>query len=166
MSEELNYQEAEWELLATVPQTVAAALMVAHSGGLMRETMAMMEAVDLAREQFFDSSLVHTVLDRIQRGDTDANDGDNDDAPAHGMEYEAVAQSRQAAVLLQRAPDREADAYRRFVHFFADQIAGATKEGGFLGFGGKRVSAKEEEIIAAVDAALREEKGAIDDRNS
>lgn len=165
MPEGLNYQEDEWDLLAALPQSVAAALMVAHSGGLMRETMAMMEAVDLAREKFSDSSLVQTVLAGIQRGETDPDDGDGDAAAPPGMEYDAVAQSRQAAILLQRAPAREAEAYRQFVYFFADRIAGSTKEGGFLGFGGKRISAKEEEIISAVDTALREQRGEPNDRD-
>jgi hypothetical protein len=157
MAEALDYSEDEWKLLITVPQTVAGAVMVAHSGGLMRETLAMLEAFDLARQQFSGSRLVETVLDGVQRGDTTVEEGsphDPPNAPPHSMEEDALAESRQAAELLRRAPEDEAEAYRQFVHFLANHVAGAAKEGGFFGIGGKRFSTEEMNIIAAVDAAL------------
>jgi hypothetical protein len=154
MAETLDYSEDEWKLLITVPQTVAGAVMVAHSGGLIRETLAMLEAFDMARQQFSGSRLVQTVLDSVRRGDTTIEE-DSPNAAPHSMEEDALAESRQAAVLLQKAPADEAEAYRQFVHFLAHHVAGAAKEGGFFGIGGKRFSAEEMNIIAAIDAALR-----------
>jgi hypothetical protein len=155
---ELNYSDEEWTLLARVPETVTAALMVAHSGGIMRESLALLEALDLARQRFSGSDLVQTVLDGIQRGDAPGGE-EGMDTPVQpqppSMESDALALSRRAAALLQKAPGEEAAAYRQFIHFLAEHVAGAAKEGGVFGIGGKRFSDQEMRIIADVDTALR-----------
>jgi threonine dehydrogenase-like Zn-dependent dehydrogenase len=55
-------------------------------------------------------------------------------------------------VALKATPD-EADAYRRMLIAVAEDAANAAKEGGFLGFGGVRVSEKERAFIDEVSKA-------------
>ena len=52
-----------------------------------------------------------------------------------------------------KATQAEADAYRRMVVDSADKAAQASREGGFLGFGGVRVSDKEKTFLAEVTKA-------------
>ncbi len=52
-----------------------------------------------------------------------------------------------------KASPAEAQAYKQMLLGVAQQAADASKEGGFLGFGGVRVSDKEKTFIAEVKAA-------------
>lgn len=68
----------------------------------------------------------------------------------------AVLQRVTSAVELvaAKASAAEADAYRRMLVTVAEKAAEASKEGGFLGFGGVRVSDKEQAFIAEVKRAV------------
>ena len=46
------------------------------------------------------------------------------------------------------------DAYKSFVREVADAAARSHKKAGFLGIGGKEVSAEEQEALDQIDAAL------------
>jgi hypothetical protein len=48
----------------------------------------------------------------------------------------------------------EVGAYRGWILGIADKVANAAEEGGFLGFGGVRVSEEEQKMIAAITSAL------------
>lgn len=66
-----------------------------------------------------------------------------------------LARAKQATDLVARkASPAEADAYRRMLVDVAQKAAEASKEGGFLGFGGVRVSAKEQSFIDEVKKAV------------
>ena len=57
------------------------------------------------------------------------------------------------ALVAAKATPAEAQAYKAMLVSVAEQAANASKEGGFLGFGGVRVSDKEQAFIAEVRAA-------------
>jgi hypothetical protein len=67
----------------------------------------------------------------------------------------AVLERVKSAVTLvaAKASPAEAEAYKQMLLGVAQQAADASKEGGFLGFGGVRVSDKEKAFIAEVKAA-------------
>jgi hypothetical protein len=58
-----------------------------------------------------------------------------------------------ADLAARKASADEADAYRKMLVDVAEKAAGASKEGGFLGFGGVRVSDKENAFISEVKKA-------------
>jgi hypothetical protein len=55
-----------------------------------------------------------------------------------------------------KATPEEATAYRKMLVEIADKTANAASEGGFLGFGGVRVSDKEKAFLAEVSKAASE----------
>jgi hypothetical protein len=57
------------------------------------------------------------------------------------------------ALVASKASSAEAEAYRQMLVGVAERAAEASKEGGFLGFGGVRVSDKEQAFITEVKAA-------------
>ena len=59
-----------------------------------------------------------------------------------------------AAVLANKASPSEAAEYKQWALSIAEKVASAATEGGFLGFGGERVSAAEKALIAEVRTAL------------
>ena len=56
-------------------------------------------------------------------------------------------------LVARKASPAEADAYRKMLADVAEHAANASKEGGFLGFGGVRVSDKESAFISEVKRA-------------
>ena len=60
---------------------------------------------------------------------------------------------RQADLVARKASAGEADAYRKMLADVAEKAADASKEGGFLGFGGVRVSDRERAFISEVKKA-------------
>lgn len=56
-------------------------------------------------------------------------------------------------IVARKSSPAEADAYRRMLADVAEKAAGASTEGGFLGFGGVRVSDKEQAFITEVKRA-------------
>ncbi len=57
------------------------------------------------------------------------------------------------SVVAHKASSTEADAYRKMLVAVAEDAANAAKEGGFLGIGGVRVSAKERAFIDEISKA-------------
>jgi hypothetical protein len=57
-------------------------------------------------------------------------------------------------VLSKKGSSQEVAAYRDFVKGVGTRVSEAAKEGGFLGFGGERVSEGEQTMLSALDRAL------------
>jgi hypothetical protein len=57
------------------------------------------------------------------------------------------------AIVEQQAP-AEVDAYKAWLMAIAVQVANASKEGGFLGFGGTRVSGGEQAALERLSSVL------------
>jgi hypothetical protein len=59
-----------------------------------------------------------------------------------------------AALLAAKASPQEASEYRQWALSVAEKVANAASEGGFLGFGGERVSDAEKQLIAQIRSAF------------
>jgi hypothetical protein len=67
----------------------------------------------------------------------------------------ATEQLREAIEILEsKAMSSDVDAYKRFVMTVAQAVAGAHKEGGFLGIGGKQISDTENQALDEISTAL------------
>jgi hypothetical protein len=67
----------------------------------------------------------------------------------------ASQQLRQAIRILEaKATPAETDSYKKFVMTVAQAAAGAHKEGGFLGIGGKEISDAENQALDEISIAL------------
>jgi hypothetical protein len=62
------------------------------------------------------------------------------------------------AILSGKAEAKEIDAYRRLLYGLAEKVANASREGGFLGFGGKAVSAAEQSFLDDLQNTIQFEK--------
>jgi hypothetical protein len=62
-------------------------------------------------------------------------------------------------VVAHKGTPQEAAGYRDLLETVAESAANAATEGGFLGFGGVRVSAKEQSFLSALAAALDDAAG-------
>jgi hypothetical protein len=66
----------------------------------------------------------------------------------------AIARLAEAARLVATKAPGEADAFRAWISETAASVAEASTEGGFLGFGGEKVSEAERRTLAEIDTAL------------
>jgi hypothetical protein len=58
-----------------------------------------------------------------------------------------------AAIVNAKAPE-QAEAYKQWLRATAQNVAEAATEGGFMGFGGEKVSDAEKKTLADIDAVL------------
>ena len=67
----------------------------------------------------------------------------------------AIEKCQQAVNLLKsKSTEQESTEYKHWAVSVGEKVANAAKEGGFLGFGGERVSQAEREVIERVSDAL------------
>jgi len=107
-----------------------------------------------------DSELLRAILDRDELKASQ----DNLRAAAKSQETsklpewvlaEAAVHCRQAVdILTKKGAHGESETYVKFLTGMANHVAEASTEGSFLGFGGERVSAKQREALAVINAAL------------
>ena len=71
------------------------------------------------------------------------------------IKAKSVEALRQAAVLLDAKAPGEAAAVKAWLRQISQNVADASTEGGFLGFGGVAVSDAEKATLAEIDAALK-----------
>lgn len=170
MSIKDDFNEDEWFVLSSTPAMIGAAMSgAAPSGviGTIKEMTASMRASVQGLSDYPDSELIAALLEKAANWD-EAKDKISD--------YREKAQSRldsaaiksheelQAHVLKECASAAklvdakcsaiEASNYKEWAVKIANKVATAAKEGGFLGFGGERLSAEESELIAKIETAL------------
>jgi hypothetical protein len=149
MTTRSDYTDDEWQLLHELPDAVATLVLMAGSSGplgTIREMEALGRANSRAAARVADVPLIQELarsLPPVHAGPQKPRQGDTLD-----MCREAVA------LLDAKAAPEEAAAYRRWIMAVAEEIAGAAKEGAFLGFGGERVSTWETEVMSEVSQAL------------
>ena len=149
MTTRSDYTDDEWMLLHELPDAVATLVLMAGSSGpigTLREMEALGRANGRAAARFSGAPFIQELarsLPPVHPGPHKKRAGDTLD-----MCREAVA------LLDAKAAPEEAAAYKQWIMAVAEEIAGAAKEGGFLGIGGDRISTWETEVMNEVSAAL------------
>ena len=77
-----------------------------------------------------------------------------DDTSSAEMRVEAIEALSELSSLLERKAPHEARAFKTWLLCIAEKVAEASKEGGFLGIGGVRVSEAEKATLAEISRAL------------
>jgi hypothetical protein len=149
MTRKADFNAEEWTKVVEGPLLAGLRVVAAERGGTIRESIALGKAYAQAREQHGENELLDEIVAQPPAVDRNRiNRGDDIAAVADAGLREA------AAILAEKATPEELEAYRRFTLTVAEAVANAHKEGGFLGIGGKPVSASEQEALDAVAAIL------------
>jgi len=122
--------------------------------GWLPELYAVFDSAQ-ALESEGDSVLIRAVTERMLAREGDSIDLPVD-LPASVPEARAylIAGCLQAVRLVATKSPDETPAFRNWLLQLARKAAAATKEGGFLGFGGKLISAEERTILHELETAL------------
>ena len=167
----MAYTDDELALLATTPQLIGSAVASAGSSGLIgtgKELFATASSVTKGTKTFPSNSLLKQLVPDTAGNRQQAIDQlkkFRDWGLAH-LKQKGVDSAEKvsalaiedckavAALLAAKATPQEAKEYRQWAFSVAENVANSASEGGFLGFGGERVSDPEKQLIAKIRSAL------------
>jgi hypothetical protein len=156
-----SFSAEEWRLLRLAPAMVGSGVGAADPSGLFGALKeAASGAMGLASALRANAGLELFAALAADRSMPDMPDkkalvgeGSREQQIEH-LKTTVLEQVRQAVALVAaKASPTEVDAYRKLLGDVAETAANASTEGGFLGFGGVRVSDKEKAYIAEVRRA-------------
>lgn len=164
MANKTSFTEAEWNALCDAPQLVALAVALSGASGItgtIKETFA--SSLAMAEGMKSEHELIRSIcnkeeIEAAQSGLREAVKGlkaETFAASQQKLATLALDEVRAAIAALEAKAPSDLPIYRSFITALADRVAQAAKEGGFLGFGGERVSAGEKEMLAKLAEALR-----------
>jgi hypothetical protein len=155
MSKEADYTAQEWKTISAAP--VMAGLLVSMSDmsgpvGLAKEAIAVAKGV-AETAAVSSNELIKAVADgiRARGGKPEMPDLPND---LGGARLAMIDGCKQAASLVTQKSPAEAGEYKAWLALLARKTAEASKEGGFLGIGGRQVSEGENSAIKELATAL------------
>ncbi len=162
MSVRAHFTDDEWNMVVQTPMLSGLAITAADPGGLwgaVLEAAAVGRSLAEARTSSDSSSLLMTICEALETPDgrRAAQDGVKEllrgKKPAEAADAAVARVGEVADMVAAKVPDQD-QAYKEFLRATAQRVAKAAKEGGFLGFGGERVSDAERKTLADLDAAL------------
>jgi hypothetical protein len=163
LAQKSDFTPEDWRKIIEAPLLAGFAVGAAEPGGLLgalQESMASAQALADARADPGACPLVAAVAQDLftAKGRSAARDGVQRliEGAADFPEIRLAALERLREVrhiLDAHAPD-DAGSFKRWLCHVAETVAEAAPEGGFLGFGGERVSAAERETLGEIAAAL------------
>ncbi len=162
MVDKSAFTDEEWRLILASPMLAGMAVTLADPSGIfgtMKESFAGAGALLTAKKDAGANAIAKAIAADFDTpaGRTVARDGIKADlkgkSPAE-MKAKALDGLRQVnAILSAKAPD-DAPGFRAWLKDIAKKAAEASTEGGFLGFGGVRVSEAEKATLAELHTAL------------
>ena len=150
MTGKADFNAEEWSSVVDGPLYAGMRVVSADRGGTLRESLALGRVYQEARGRQGQSELLDELLKSPPSIDADR-------VRQAGGDLGAVTTERlreAMRVLEAKATPEEVDAYKRFVMTVAQAAAGAHKEGGFLGIGGKQVSDAENRALDEISSVL------------
>ena len=162
MATKASFTAEEWQKLLQSPMLAGMAVTAADPSGLfglVKEGFAASRALAEAKADAGASELIKAVVADLEtsEGRDAARDGLKArfaGAKAADIKPKAIAALREAAALLDTKAPEDAAAFKAWLAVIARRVAEASKEGGFLGFGGVQVSDAEKATLAEISAAL------------
>ncbi len=168
----LNLSDDELQLLATLPQAIGSAVAFAGRSGLFgtgKEMFASGQALMAGVKDYPHNELIQAIVPDPGAADKNAELAQARQSrdwamarmkakgitSAEKLTAQTLEDAREAAQLLDSKLDpTTASQYRSWAMSVAEKVAMASTEGGFLGFGGTRLSDDEKNVIAQIKSAL------------
>jgi hypothetical protein len=144
-----RYSAEQWTKVRIAPMVVAQAVMDASPSGRFgrsKEVAAVASAITASQNTASPTSLVNLAFDEELTSD--------EKAVLKQKPASAISSIREAVAAVSAHSPRDAAEYGRLLVHVATQVAEASKEGGFLGVGGTRVSEPEQKAIDEIRAVV------------
>jgi hypothetical protein len=150
MTARADFNAEEWATIVDAPVYAGLRLIAASRGGTVRETLAMGRVYQDARGQHGESQL----LDDLVKGPPSIDADQLREAQGNVATLASQKLREAIEILGAKATSAETDSYKKFVMTVAQAVAGAHKEGGFLGIGGQQISDAENQALDEISTAL------------
>ena len=170
MTFESRFTEEEIFLLSSTPVQIGTVMAFAEGSGLgtVKEMLSSSKTYISGLKEYPNNEIIIGVLPNIADGFKESMSSAKEIrqkamqrlkqkgiSTSEGLRDLLLEDSRQvAAILAEKATPAEASEYKEWSMSIAENVAKAAKEGGFLGFGGTRVSAGEIEAFSQIANAL------------
>jgi hypothetical protein len=161
MAKQDSFTVDEWTLLRLTPSLVAGGTAAADPSGLVSSIKESFAGAKTMAEAFkrhgalelFSALAADSSIPGMPDPKSMLGEGSREQQMVNLKAAVLVRVKSAAALVAAKATQAEAQAYTAMLVSVAEQAADASNEGGFLGFGGVRVSDKENAFIAEVKAA-------------
>jgi len=162
MTGKTDFTADEWKLVLESPMVASIAITAAAPSGLfgiLKESFASGRALLEAKSDPGVNELIKAVVADYEtsEGRTIAKDGLQttlSGSKAGEIKDKAVAALRQVAALLDAKAPADAAAFKTWLRHVSQTVAESATEGGFLGFGGVKVSEAEKATLDEISQAL------------
>jgi hypothetical protein len=162
MANKSDFTPDEWRLVMASPMLAGMAITLADPSGIfgtLKEGFTGANALLAARKNDQANAIVKAIVADFDtpEGRTAARDGIRADLTgktAAELKVQALENLRKVSSIVGAKAPSDAPAFREWIKSVAVHAAEASSEGGFLGFGGVRVSDAEKATLAELDAAL------------
>jgi hypothetical protein len=162
----------ELQLLASLPHTIGSGVAFSGSSGLFgtgKELVASTQGLLAGVKDYPGNALIQAIVPDAKAADRGAEleqARKTRDWMSARMKSKGIRSAEQftalaledcraaAALLASKCTPQEAAEYKAWVGAVAEKVANAATEGGFLGFGGERLSEGEKAFIAQMRSAL------------
>ncbi len=161
MANKTNFTPEEWKTLLEASMMSGLAVTAAEPSGILGVLKESFAASRALIEGKSDSDELVKAIEadfETSEGRTFAKDGFREklgSAKAAELKAKCLETLKQAAAILEaKAPD-DAPAVKKWFYHISEKVADADAEGGFLGFGGTRVTDAEKAALAEISGALK-----------
>jgi hypothetical protein len=162
MADKSNFTPEEWKVILESVMMAGIAVTVAEPSGLwglLKESFASGGALRQAKIDPGSSPLIKAVVADFEttEGQRIARDGLRENLASRKpleIKTQCIETLRQAGALVDTKASGDATAFKGWLRGISQHVAEASKEGGFLGFGGVLVSDAEKATLAEVSSAL------------
>jgi hypothetical protein len=168
MSTKADFTPEEWESLLEAPMKIAYAIVASGAPGpiqMAQEMFAVARATVEPTVNATDNALVNAVASDLKAStqDSEARKATRAGLQEDMQDVKEIAQLRAvgvegaravAALLAAKVPAEEAEGFKLWLIGIAQKVAEAAKEGGFLGFGGTRVTDEEKATLGELAGVL------------
>lgn len=162
MAAKADFTPEEWKTLLESVMMAGIAVTAADPSGLwgtLKESMASAKTVMGAKYEAEAAELVKALAAEFETAEGRATARDGLRTELSGKRPAEITARcldvlKQAAAIAGAKAPAEAAAFKTWLHHVSQAVAEASKEGGFLGFGGELVSDAEKATLAQISASL------------
>ena len=162
MAKKSDFTPDQWKKIIQAPLLAGFAVSAGDPSGFigtLQEGMASANALAAAKADPDADALIKAVVDDLltPEGRTSAREGVRlliQDVQLPEMKIRALEELRSTAKILDVAVPLQSRAFKNWLNYIANLVAEAGTEGGFLGFGGVKVSDAERATLADISLAL------------
>ena len=149
MTSKADFNADEWSTLVEAPVLAGMRVVSSGRGGTIRESLAMAKVYTEARRNQGDSDLLDALAYSPPAVSPQQLQGGSDIAALSSERLREALRS-----IGEKGSPEDVEQYKRFVLSVAQAAAEAHKEGGFIGIGGKQISAEEQAALDEIRATL------------